>query len=100
MEQLEVIRYTRRKLCMNDNNALHELNGKVSLIKVLPFSLQQILAMFVTNVVPIGIVIAAANPVLSQRETLVLIQNAMIAAGIATFIQSTRIWKLGSGLPI
>ena len=48
------------------NNALHELDGKVSLIKILPFSLQQILAMFVTNVVPIGIVVAAANPVLSQ----------------------------------
>ena len=83
-----------------NNNALHELNSKVSLLKVLPFSLQQVLAMFVTNVVPIGIVIAAANPVLSQRETLVLVQNAMIAAGIATFIQATRIWKLGSGLPI
>ena len=80
------------------NNALHELNGKVSLIKVLPFSLQQVLAMFVTNVVPIGIVIAAANPMLSQSQTLILVQNAMIASGIATFIQATRIWKLGSGL--
>ena len=82
------------------NNSFRELKGRISPLKVLPFSLQQILAMFVTNIVPIGIVAAAASPALSQRETLVLVQNAMIAAGIATFIQSTPIWKLGSGLPI
>ena len=82
------------------NNPLYELRGRVSLLKALPFSLQQILAMFVTNVVPIGIVAAAASPALSQGEILVLVQNAMIAAGIATFIQSTPVWKLGAGLPI
>ena len=81
-------------------NPLFELRGRISPLKVFPFSLQQILAMFVTNVIPIGIVAAAANPTLSQSETLVLVQNAMIAAGIATFIQSTPVWKLGSGLPI
>ena len=81
-------------------NPLFELRGRISPLKVFPFSLQQILAMFVTNVIPIGIVAAAANPTLSQSETLVLMQNAMIAAGIATFIQSTPVWKLGAGLPI
>ena len=29
-----------------------------------------------------------------------LMQSAMIAAGIATFLQATPVWKLGSGLPI
>ena len=82
------------------SNPLRELKGRVSPLKALPFSLQQILAMFMTNIVPIGIVAAAANPALTQSEILVLVQNAMIAAGIATFIQSTPIWKLGSGLPI
>ena len=82
------------------NSPLCELRGRVSPLKALPFSLQQILAMFVTNIVPIGIVAAAASPALSQGEILVLVQNAMIAAGIATFIQSTPIWKVGSGLPI
>ena len=83
-----------------NNNPLHDLNGKVSLLKVLPFSLQQILAMFVTNIVPIGMITAAASPSLSRGEVLVLVQNAMIAAGIATFIQSTPIRRLGAGLPI
>ena len=82
------------------NNPLCELKGRVSLFKALPFSLQHILAMFVTNIVPIGTIAAAASPALTQGETLVLVQNSMIAAGIATFIQSTPIWKLGSGLPI
>ena len=82
------------------NNPLHELNGKTGLFRVLPFSLQQILAMFVTNIVPIGIVALAASPAIEQADILILIQNAMIAAGIATFIQATPVWKLGSGLPI
>ena len=82
------------------NNPLHELKGKTGLFRVLPFSLQQILAMFVTNIVPIGIVALAASPAIEQADILILIQNAMIAAGIATFIQATPVWKLGSGLPI
>lgn len=82
------------------SNPLRELRGRVNPLKALPFSLQQILAMFVTNIVPIGIVAAAASPALSPGETMVLVQNAMIAAGIATFIQSTPIRKIGSGLPI
>ena len=46
---------------MNKNkDQLNKLTGKVSLLQVLPFSLQQILAMFVTNMVPIGLVAAAA----------------------------------------
>ena len=81
-------------------DALYELNGKISPLRVLPYSLQQILAMFVSNIVPIGIIAAAARPSLSQEEILVLIQNAMIAAGIATFLQATPIWRLGGGLPI
>ena len=82
------------------DHPLHELRGKVSPFKVFPFSLQQILAMFVTNIVPIGMVTAAASPSLSPGEILVIVQNAMIAAGIATLIQATPVWKIGSGLPI
>ena len=83
-----------------NSNPLHELKGRVSPLKALPFSLQHILAMFVTNIVPIGIVTAAAVPAMAPDEILALVQNAMIAAGIATFIQVTPVWKLGSGLPI
>ena len=83
-----------------DKRPLQELNGKVSLFRVVPFSLQQILAMFVTNLVPITVVTAVASPKIPQEMVLVLVQNAMIAAGIATFMQATPVWRLGSGLPI
>lgn len=80
------------------NGPLYELDGRVKPWKLLPFSVQHILAMFVTNLVPIGIVAATAD--MSGSEILVLVQNAMIVAGIATFIQCTPIGRVGSGLPI
>ena len=83
-----------------DNNPLHTLKGKVGPFQALPFSLQQILAMFVTNIVPIGIITAACNTPMTANEVLTIVQNAMIAAGIATFIQATPIGRIGSGLPI
>ena len=82
------------------HSSLYVLEGNPGIGKVFPYSVQQILAMFVTNLVPIGIIGAAAMPALSQEEILVLVQNAMIVSGIATIIQATPIWKLGSGLPI
>ncbi len=85
---------------ITEKNALHELTGKVSPLKVFPFSLQQILAMFVTNLVPIMAITAASVPAMTQEMVILLVQNGMIAAGIATFLQATPIWKLGSGLPI
>ena len=81
-------------------SALYTLEGSPGLGTVLPFSLQQIFAMFATNMVPIGIIGAAAFPALSEAEILRLMQTAMIAAGIATFIQATPVGKLGSGLPV
>ena len=80
--------------------ALYTLSGNPGIGRILPYSLQQILAMFVTNMVPIGMICAAAMPQMSEAEIFSLMQSAMIAAGIATFLQATPIWKLGSGLPI
>ncbi len=69
------------------NGDLFKLQGKVSPLQALPFALQHILAMFVTNVLPLGIVAAACSPGLAPGD--ILTQNAMIAAGLATFIQAT-----------
>ena len=82
------------------NRELYTLEGKPSLRAALPYALQHILAMFVTNMVPVSIIAAAASPALSSGEVLLLVQGAMVAAGIATFLQSTPVWKIGSGLPI
>jgi len=56
----------------------------VPLLKAVPFGLQHILAMFVSNLMPITIIAAAGG--LSQAEVAVLLQNAMLVAGIATLI--------------
>lgn len=77
---------------------IYQLEGRVPVIKAIPFGIQHILAMFVANLTPITIIAAAGG--LSQGEIAILLQNAMFIAGIATLIQLYPIWKVGSGLPI
>lgn len=77
---------------------IYQLDGTVPLLHAIPFGLQHILAMFVANLTPITIIAAAAE--LSQGEIAVLLQNAMLVAGIATLIQLFPLWRVGSRLPI
>ena len=79
-------------------NNIYQLDGRVPLGKAIPFGVQHILAMFVANLTPITIVAAAAG--LDQGQVAMLLQNAMIVAGIATLIQLYPVWKIGSRLPI
>lgn len=74
------------------------LDGRVPLLKSIPFGLQHVLAMFVANIAPIMIVTGASG--LSVQETASLIQTAMIMAGIGTLVQLFTVWKLGAKLPI
>ena len=55
---------------MNSNancsiNNIYRLEGRVPLGKAIPFGLQHILAMFVSNLAPITIIAGAAQPALS-----------------------------------
>ena len=77
---------------------IYRLDGRVPLLKAVPFGPQHILAMFVSNLTPITIIAAAGG--LSQAEVAVLLQNAMLVAGIATLIQLFPVWRIGSRLPI
>ena len=77
---------------------IYSLDGKVPLLKAIPFGLQHVLAMFVANIAPIMIVTGASG--LSTQETAALIQTAMIMAGIGTLVQLFAVWKLGAKLPI
>ena len=63
---------------------IYTLDGKVPLLKAIPFGLQHILAMFVANIAPIIIVAGASG--LSSTQTAMLIQSAMIIAGIGTLV--------------
>lgn len=79
-------------------NNIYQLEGRVPIAKAIPFGLQHILAMFVANIAPIIIVAGACG--LTAKQSAMLIQSAMIIAGIGTLIQLFPIWRIGSGLPI
>ena len=64
---------------------LYKLDGKVPILKAIPFGLQHILAMFVANLSPITLIGLASG--LKQTEIAFLLQNAMFIAGITTLIQ-------------
>ena len=81
-------------------NNIYKLEGRVPLGKAIPFGLQHILAMFVSNLAPITIICVAAQPALSQAQTALLLQTAMFVAGIATLVQLYPIWRIGSKLPV
>lgn len=83
---------------MSDINNIYKIDQRVPLLKAVPFGLQHILAMFVANIAPILIVAGACG--LSPEQSAMLIQNAMMIAGIGTLIQLFPLWKVGSGLPI
>ena len=72
---------------------LYQLDGKIPVKTAIPFGLQHILAMFVANIV-------AGACGLKASQTAMLIQCAMIIAGIGTLIQLFPVWRVGSGLPI
>lgn len=77
---------------------IYQLEGRVPVSRAVPFGLQHILAMFVANISPI-IIVAGASGV-SGKQLAMLIQSAMLIAGIGTLIQLFPLWKIGSGLPI
>ena len=81
-------------------NNIYQLEGRVPVAKAIPFGLQHILAMFVSNLTPITLIAASAQPALTQAQIAILLQNAMFVAGIATLIQLFPIWKIGFRLPV
>ena len=82
----------------NQKSNLYQLDGRVPLSQAIPFGLQHVLAMFVSNITPIIILanIVGIDPALSAA----LVQNCMIIAGIGTLVQLYPIWRVGSRLPI
>ena len=79
-------------------NNIYYLDGRVPILKAIPFGVQHILAMFVANLTPITIIATAGG--LTQEEIAILLQNAMFVAGIATLVQIYSIGKVGARLPI
>ena len=81
-----------------DISNLYQLDGRVPVGKAVPFGLQHVLAMFVSNITPIMILAGAIG--IDSVTSSMLIQNCMIIAGIGTLVQLYPIWRIGSRLPI
>ncbi|MCR4602924.1 MAG: purine permease [Prevotella sp.] len=83
---------------MSDNKNLYQLDGRVPVVQAVPFGLQHVLAMFVSNIAPIIILasVVGTDPAVSAT----LIQNCMVIAGIGTLVQLYPVWRIGSRLPI
>lgn len=77
---------------------LEDFDAKISIARAFPYGIQHVLAMFVANLAPIAIIAAAAG--FDDVTTAMLIQNAMIVAGIGTFIQLFPLWRAGARMPI
>ena len=82
----------------NSIENLYQLDGRVPLGKALPFGLQHVLAMFVSNITPIMILASVVG--LDSAISAALIQNCMVIAGIGTLVQLFPVWRIGSRLPI
>lgn len=87
----------------NQNNGYttpYDLDGKLSLSEAVPLGLQHVFAMFASNLTPILLIAGACGITAGSDEQVVLLQNAMLIAGIVTLVQLFSIGPVGGKLPI
>ena len=81
---------------------IYKLDGRVPVGKAIPFGLQHVLAMFVANVTPVMLIASVAvynGQAFTAIDTALLIQAAMLIAGIGTLIQLFPVGAFFSTLP-
>ena len=81
----------------------YELDGRIPLQQAIPLGLQHVLAMFVGNLSPLLVLMAVCGITTDAgfgALRVSLLQNAMLVAGIVTFIQLYPIGPIGGRLPI
>ena len=82
---------------------IYKLDRRVPAGKAIPFGLQHVLAMFVANVTPVMLIASVAvynRQAFTAIDTALLIQAAMLVAGIGTLVQLFPVWRIGSRLPV
>ena len=85
------------------DKALFDFYGKPSFGQVMPLAIQHVLAMIVGCVTPSIIVAGVAG--LSQKDSVILIQAALVMSALTTLLQlfpfiKTRWFAIGAGLPV
>lgn len=85
---------------------IYQLDGRVPIQNAIPFGLQHVLAMFVSNLTPVILVtgvakFAATGTVgISPVDLARLLQSCMFIAGVGTMVQLYPVWIIGSRLPV
>lgn len=85
------------------DNSLFDMNGKPSYKQAFPLALQHVVAMIVGCVTPAIIIggMALDSGEISAADVTILVQSALLIAGIATLMQLISCnYKIGSGLPV
>ena len=78
----------------------YELEGRLPLGEAVLLGLQHVLAMFASNLTPILLIAGACGISAGDPLQVVLLQNAMIIAGVVTLVQLFTIGPVGGRLPI
>lgn len=84
-------------------NNIYKLDRRVPVGEAIPFGLQHVLAMFVANATPVMLIASVAvynGQAFTAIDTALLIQAAMLVAGIGTLVQLFPVWRIGSRLPV
>lgn len=83
---------------LSDQELIYRLDGKPSLGVAIPLGMQHVLAMFIGNIAPIIIITNLLG--IPQEQKVIMLQCAMIFAGIVTLVQIYPIGPVGARLPI
>ncbi len=81
----------------------YELDGRIPLVEAIPLGLQHVLAMFVGNLSPLLILMTVCGLTADAgfgALRVSLLQNAMLVAGLVTFLQLYPLGPIGARLPI
>lgn len=78
----------------------HDLEGKIPLLQAIILGLQHVLAMFAGNLTPIILIAGACGIGAGSPLQVSILQNAMLVAGLVTFVQLFTIGPVGARLPV
>lgn len=78
----------------------YTLEGRLPLKQAIPLGMQHVLAMFAGNLTPILLITAACGIAAGSALQIMLLQHAMLIAGVMTLVQIFTIGPIGARLPI
>ena len=81
-------------------SSAHDLEGRIPFPQAVLLGLQHVLAMFAGNLTPIILIAGACGIGAGSPLQVSILQNAMLVAGLVTFVQLFTIGPVGARLPV